>query len=103
MSDSRQISESTPEVLRVSAGKDLYGEHRGLGISAITFKLPSQDNFFILENTFHEKGGPARHLHYEQDEWFYVVESEFIFEIGQEKFRLNPGDSLFAPPRVPHV
>lgn len=26
---------------------------------------------FILESTFLAKGGPARHLHYDQDEWFY--------------------------------
>jgi quercetin 2,3-dioxygenase len=42
-------------------------------------------------------------LHYEQDEWFYAVEGEFIIELGQEKFRLNPGDSLLAPRMVPHV
>ena len=39
----------------------------------------------VLENTFHQKGGPARHLHYEQDEWFYSLEGEFIVEVGQEK------------------
>ena len=36
----------------------------------------------MLENTFHAKGGPARHLHYDQDEWFYAVEGEFIIEVG---------------------
>ncbi|MGB6496035.1 MAG: cupin domain-containing protein, partial [Candidatus Acidiferrum sp.] len=28
---------------------------------------------------------------------------EFIAEVGTEKFRLEPGDSLFAPRRVPHA
>ncbi|MFZ0545726.1 MAG: cupin domain-containing protein [Candidatus Promineifilaceae bacterium] len=59
--------------------------------------------FLIIENTFREKGGPARHLHYDQDEWFYSVEGEFILELGQEKFILKPGDSLLAPRKVPHV
>ena len=48
------------------------------------------------------KGGPSRHLHFEQDEWFYPIEGEFLFEVGNETFRLQAGDSLFAPRRVPH-
>lgn len=92
-------------VLRVAANQDQFGEHRGLGVSAITFKVTPKDSdgVFIIENTFHEKGGPARHLHYDQDEWFYAVEGEFILEVGQEKFTLNPGDSVLAPRKVPHV
>ncbi len=91
--------------LLVGAGQDRFGEHRGLGISSISFKVTPQNgnDIFIIENTFREKGGPARHLHTNQDEWFYTVEGEFIFEVGQEKFRLNPGDSLLAPRKVPHV
>ena len=42
-------------------------------------------------------------MHYDQDEWFYALEGEFIFVVGEERTRLRPGDSLFAPRRVPHV
>lgn len=92
-------------VLRVAAGEDRFGEHRGLGVSAIQFKVTPADggNLLILENTFHTKGGPARHLHFEQDEWFYIAEGEFLMEVGDERFTLRPGDSLLAPRRVPHV
>jgi quercetin dioxygenase-like cupin family protein len=100
MSDTAQSS-----VLRVPAGEDRFGEHRGLGISTIAFKVSGQDSngLFVLENTFHAKGGPARHLHHDQDEWFYAVEGEFIIEVGQERWTLKPGDSLLAPRKVPHV
>ena len=64
--------------------------------------LDSQDTL-IIENTFREKGGPARHLHYDQDEWFYALEGEFIFEVGEDHFRLKPGDLLLAPRKVAHV
>ena len=47
--------------------------------------------------------GPPRHLHYDQDEWFYVVEGEFVIEVGQERFDMKPGDSLLAPRQAPHV
>lgn len=49
------------------------------------------------------KGGPPRHLHLAQDEWFYAREGTFAFEVGDQKFTLKPGDSLFAPRMVPHV
>lgn len=95
---------NTPATL-VTMGLDRYAEQRSLGISEIAFKLAGQGEKgpFILENTFHQPGGPARHLHLEQDEWFYVVEGEFAFEVGDEAFRLRPGDSLLAPRLVPHV
>ena len=105
MNESLQTSVPLPPILRVAAGEDRFGEHRGLGISAIQFKVSPQDSsgLLIIENTFQEKGGPARHLHYDQDEWFYAIEGEFIVELGQEISRLNPGDSLLAPRQAPHV
>lgn len=89
----------------IPAGADQFGEKRPLGISTIAFKHVPADSsgVLILENTFHAPGGPARHLHYEQDEWFYAVEGEFLLEIGEQRWRLGPGDSILAPRRVPHV
>ncbi len=91
--------------LYLPAGVDRFGEHRGLGVSRIDFKVTPGEgsDLLVLENTFHHKGGPARHLHMEQDEWFYALEGEFILKVGDEPFRLNPGDSLLAPRKVPHV
>lgn len=97
---------STPgALLRVPAGADRFGEQRSLGISTIDFKLIPQDSqsLLVIENTFHARGGPARHLHYEQDEWFYILEGDFSFEVGAERSTLRPGDSLLAPRQVPHV
>jgi mannose-6-phosphate isomerase-like protein (cupin superfamily) len=96
---------NTPSVLRVAAGEDQFGEFRGLGVSVIQFKVSAQgeNGLLVLENIFHAKGGPARHLHYDQDEWFYAVEGEFVIEVGQERFMMHPGDSLLAPRKVPHV
>lgn len=105
MSETLSMSTSTPDAIRVAAGADCLGEQRGLGVSVIAFKVVPSDNsgLLILENTFHAKGGPARHLHTDQEEWFYAVEGEFVIEIGLERLRLYPGDSLMAPRQVPHV
>ena len=90
--------------LLVLAGEDRLGEQHGLGVSRIDFKAIAPDGgLLVLENTFHAKGGPPRHLHLEQDEWFYAVEGEFVIEVGDERHVLQPGDSVLGPRRVPHV
>ncbi len=100
-----EFPSNIPAVLRVAANEDQFGEHRGLGVSQITFKVTPQDSsgLFIIENTFHEKGGPARHLHFNQDEWFYALEGEFLLEVGSQQFTMKPGDSILAPRMIPHV
>ncbi len=94
-----------PSALRVAAGQDRFGEQRRLGINAIDYKVTPQDSagLLILELTSHAKGGPERHLHLEQDEWFYVLEGRLLIEVGSQRLRLTSGDSVLAPRRTPHV
>lgn len=92
--------------IRVAPGADRFGEARSLGISTIEFKVATEDTggaLLVLENVFRARGGPARHLHHEQDEWFYILEGEFLMEVGTQRTTLEPGDSLLAPRKVPHV
>jgi mannose-6-phosphate isomerase-like protein (cupin superfamily) len=105
MTASSQLPTNFPPELLTQAGEDVFGEHRSLGISRIDFKVVPQHSsgLLIIENTFHAPGGPARHLHHDQDEWFYVLEGEFSLEVGSNQFRLQPGDSVLGPRRVPHV
>jgi quercetin dioxygenase-like cupin family protein len=86
----------------VPAGEDRSGERHGLGVSAIAFKVITP-GLLVLENTFHAPGGPPRHQHLEQDEWFYALEGEFVIEVGDARHVLRPGDSILGPRRVPHV
>lgn len=76
------------------------------GVIPLQIKVSGKDtdgSLFVFEHIDMSKGGPPRHFHYEQDEWFYAMEGEFHFEVGDEKFVLQPGDSLFAPRMIPHV
>ena len=87
------------------AGHDQLGAPVNLGVSAVTFKLLPADERgpLIIENTFHAKGGPARHLHHAQDEWFYALEGAFVLEVGDQRYEMEPGDSILAPRGVSHV
>ncbi|MBL0370723.1 cupin domain-containing protein [Rhizobium sp. KVB221] len=55
-------------------------------------------------DTFRDKiGGPPLHYHELQDEWFMVLQGDFLFQVGEERYRLAPGDSIFGPRMVPHA
>lgn len=93
----------------VTSGADRFGEHHKgpRAESHLDFKVGTQDTnggLFLLEHNNMAKGGPPRHLHYEQEEWFYLIDGgEVLIEIGQQKIRLKPGDSVLAPRKVPHA
>ena len=56
-----------------------------------------------MENLNETKSAPPRHLHHDQEEWFYAIEGEYLLEIGDERFELGPGDSVLAPRKMQHV
>lgn len=92
--------------LVVQGGKDRFGAPQDMGITTMSVKVATADTggaLFALEQTNRAKGGPARHIHHEQDEWFYVLDGEFVVEVGTDRATLKPGDSLLAPRKIPHV
>jgi len=46
--------------------------------------------------------GVPLHVHHNQDEWFWVLQGGFQFEVGGERFELTAGTSLLAPRQVAH-
>ena len=58
--------------------------------------------FVFPPGDHHPYRGAPLHVHHEQDEWVYVIAGEFVAEVGGERMRLKPGDSLLMPMRVPH-
>jgi quercetin dioxygenase-like cupin family protein len=97
-------SDKTP-LLPVPVGEDRYGKFKVLGISSIAVKVSKRESseLFAVEITLKEKGGPAKHLHYDQDEWFYALEGDLLIEAGDELFRMKPGDALFVKKTIPHA
>jgi mannose-6-phosphate isomerase-like protein (cupin superfamily) len=97
----------TQQALYVPNGEHRFGEAPKIwGTIPLQTKVSTDDTdgaMFVFEHAEMGKGGPPRHFHYEQDEWFYVIKGEFAFEVGDKGFSLSPGDSLFAPRMVPHA
>jgi len=83
----------------VEAGTDRTGQpHKAARANShLDFKVLTHETngaLFIMENRNMIRGGPPRHVHYEQEEWFYFVEGsdEVLMEVGETKLRLKPGD-----------
>src|SRR5438309_7565758 len=94
----------------VEAGSDRTGQpHKAARANThLDFKVLTRETngaLFIMENRDMMRGGPSRHVHFLQEEWFYFVEGngEVKMEIGEQKLTLKPGDSVLAPRAVPHV
>ena len=90
----------------VEAGQDRFGETHSLGYSTILFKaVPRETNggLLMIEHKNLMKGGPPRHFHLYQEEWFYVMEGEVLFEVGDSRTTLRAGDSLLGPRGIPHA
>lgn len=59
--------------------------------------------FCAIDTVRFRRGGPPLHLHFDQDELFFVLEGQFQFRVGDNLYELGPGDFLFGPRRVPHA
>lgn len=78
------IGGNSPNDIKVSA-KDTNGD-----LTAFTY-------------TGQAKGGPPLHVHPFQDEIFFILEGNFLFQVGEEQHQLTKGDTIFLPRNVPHT
>src|ERR1700726_3712793 len=88
----------------VVAGKDRFGEPiklGGRGGEPMDCKGSGKDtNGALCVFGFNGKSGGPRHLHHEQDEWIYVIDGEFEFQVGDKRFRIGASESVFIPRKV---
>ncbi|WP_276372823.1 cupin domain-containing protein [Chryseolinea sp. H1M3-3] len=95
-----------PKAFKVDAGKDRFGKSISLFEGDTFFcKVSSKDtegDIYMFESVRVREGGPALHIHYNQDEWWYVLKGQFAVKVGEEVYQLKEGDSVFGPRGVPH-
>ena len=93
--------------VRVAQGKDRYDSPIAIYDGDIFYtKIGTKDtdgDLYSFESTRLKKGGPALHIHHEQDEWFYILSGKFIVKVGEETFQAGAGDCVFAPRMIPHA
>lgn len=91
----------------VKATKSRFDERTLLGgKNANDIKVSQKDtngDLCIFEYAGFERGGPPLHVHAQQDEIFFILEGEYLFQVGGEKHSLKAGDSIFLPRTIPHA
>ena len=95
---------------KIPAGKGRIHGHlklKGVNSNILDVKISGSDtngDLAIFEQTSLSQGkGTPLHIHYLQDEIFYVLEGSYKFQVGEEKFDLTKGDSIFLPRKVAHA
>ena len=91
----------------VKNGESRFGEKTIIGgTSPNDIKVSSKDTdglLTIFEYRGNVKGGPPLHIHLHQDEIFFILEGNYLFQVGDEKHTLSVGDIIFLPRKVPHT
>jgi mannose-6-phosphate isomerase-like protein (cupin superfamily) len=96
-----------PKPFVVKSGEARFGTHTPYkGINPNDIKISGKDTngqLAVFEYIGNEKVGPSLHVHHDQDEIFSIIEGEFLFQVGNEKFNVKAGDTVFAPRKIPHT
>lgn len=97
---------SPADGFKIEAGKDRFGKSLNYIGARFDLKVSGKDTngaICVFETTRFEKMGPILHVHPDLDEWFYVLDGEFKFQLGEKILYLKAGDSLFGPRGIPHT
>jgi len=105
-----KIMTRTNKGFKVNSGEARYGTHykmKGVTLNVLDIKISSKDTDGELavfeQNGFTPKGGPPLHIHLYQDEFFYIIEGEYLFQVADEKYQMKSGDTIFLPRNIPHA
>lgn len=94
----------------IKAGEGRIHGHiqlKGVNSNIIDVKVSGADtdgDLAIFEQTSLSQGkGTPLHVHHSQDEIFHVIEGAYYFQVGDQKFTLTSGESIFLPRKVAHA
>jgi quercetin dioxygenase-like cupin family protein len=71
-----------------------------------TIKIGGADTagaYGLVEIEVRAGEGSPWHVHPEEDEWFYVLEGQFTFHVGDAELTLPAGGFAFGPKGTPHT
>ena len=109
-SSNEKQSSRTDRGFKVKAGEGRIHGHiklKGVNSNILDVKISCKDTdggFAVFEQISLSQGrGTPLHVHPLQDEIFYVIEGEYYFQVGEEKFKMYAGETIFLPKKVPHA
>jgi uncharacterized cupin superfamily protein len=94
-----------PQAVFVAADVSRWSEARRPSAEKVWTKVSGKDTagaWSAFESLAPAGFGVPLHLHHSQEEWFWILEGELVFEVGGKRYDLTPGSSLLAPRKIPH-
>jgi quercetin dioxygenase-like cupin family protein len=95
---------------KVTSGDSRNNEHykmKGVTLNVLDLKISSEDTdggIAVFEQIgFTPMGGPPLHIHPYQDEFFYIIEGDYQFQVGDDKYQMKSGDTIFLPKNIQHA
>ncbi len=76
-------------------------EYMGHLFSVLAGSGDTGGRFGLMEMLAPKGLGPSRHLHYHDNEGFYLLEGEITFYVGDETYAASSGTFVFLPHGVP--
>jgi quercetin dioxygenase-like cupin family protein len=89
----------------VAADVNRWGEATKPSAVNVWTKISHQDTagaWSVFESVVPSGLAVPLHFHHYQEEWFWVLDGKFLFEVGGERYHLTSGMSLLAPRKIPH-
>jgi len=101
---SEQPSASTPQQI-VHSGESVTGDPIRFIGKEMLVKLAGgglPDSITVMEDVSPPQHGPPLHAH-PFEEWFYILEGSFLFELAGVPFSVGVGDFVHARSNEPHA
>ena len=99
------MTEQTTQRLDPAVVRSNEGEARWWFGALAEIKATAADTggqMTIVEVTEHPGAEAPLHVHYRDDEGFWVLEGDVTFEVGDQTIAASAGDYVFGPRDIPH-
>jgi quercetin dioxygenase-like cupin family protein len=92
-----QIDTKKPYALPAGAGEQMPWFESGITLKA------SAPELGLIEVLMSPGDEPPRHIHSREDEWFYVLDGDVSFHVGDETYRCTSGGFVSFPQGIAHT
>ena len=74
----------------------------GVRITGKILSNKTNGDYSVIVTETPPNGGPPMHVHSKEDELFYILKGNYIFNFGDKKIHVSRGDLIRLPRGVPH-
>jgi mannose-6-phosphate isomerase-like protein (cupin superfamily) len=89
-----------PRVVRHHSGERI--EVHGGWLSFLAVGDRTSGAYALIETANDPSTGVRLHVHEREDETWFILEGEYVFQVGSQTMFVHAGDYVFGPRNVPH-